>query len=205
MYFVYGGSGPAADVPTTHIDDILGCGEPDILAKARKFPVGRFGKLEVQEGSFVHVGMELAHEKDFSATLTEADFAKNVKLLPTSPEPWAGRREPSSLDHIKLRQCKLGELCWVATVSRPDLCARLARIASRINALCGSDVCRIHGLVRAVKDWQQATVLKYAPPSHPWKTLGRSDRVAGELKERGGQVHGGSMTMVGWSDAACGY
>ena len=76
------------------------------------------------------------------------------------------------MEYVKLRQCKLGELCWVAAVSRPDICARLARIASRINALRGSDSYRINEPIRAAKDWQRPTVLKYASPSHPWKTLG---------------------------------
>ena len=37
-------------------------------------------------GSRVHVGAELAQEKDFFVTLTLADFTKNLKLLPTPPE-----------------------------------------------------------------------------------------------------------------------
>ena len=92
----------------------------------------------------------------------------------------------------------------VGAVSRPDICAGLARIASRINALCGSDVHGINGLVRAAKAWQKAKVLRYASSSHPWKSLGRNDKLQGALQKRGEQVHGGSMTMVGWSDAAYG-
>ena len=103
--------------------------------------------MEVQEGSRVHVGVELAQEKDFSVTLTQADFTKNLKLLPTSPASRAGRKEPLSMDYIKLRQCKLGELFWVAAVSPPDICAREARIASRTNALRGRDVYCINELV----------------------------------------------------------
>ena len=119
---------------TTHIDDILGCGEYELLARARAFLDKRFGTSKVSVGSSVHVGMGLAQEKDFSMTLTQADFAKNLKLLPTSPELWARRREPLSTLYVKLRTCKLGELGWVATASQPDICARLARIASRTNA-----------------------------------------------------------------------
>ena len=92
------------------------------------------------------------------------------------------------MDYTKLRRRKLGELRWVATVSRPDICACLRRIASRINAVCGSDVYRLNGLVREVKDWQQAPVPKNASPSHPWKTLGRSDRVGKDLRARGERV-----------------
>ena len=76
-----------------------------------------FGELKGREGSFVHVGIELAREKDFSVTLTQADFAKNLELLPTSPELLAGRKNSLSMDDAKLRQCTSGELRWVSTVS----------------------------------------------------------------------------------------
>ena len=40
-----------------------------------------------------------------------------------APESREGRREPLSLDATKMRQRKLGEFCWAATVSRPDICS----------------------------------------------------------------------------------
>ena len=64
----------------------------------------------------VRVGVALAQEKDFSATLTQEYFTRNLEPLPAPPELWAGRKWPLSLDEIKLRPRKLGELCWVATV-----------------------------------------------------------------------------------------
>ena len=137
------------------------------------------------------MGMGPAREKDFGATSTRADFAKNLKLVLTPPSLWAGRREPLSMDYIKLRQRKSGESRLVATVSLPDICARLARVASRINALCGSDVRRTNELVRVVKDWQQATELKYASPSRPWKALGWDDEVQRGPRKRGERVHCG--------------
>ena len=72
----------------------------------------------------MHVGAEVAQEKDFSRALTLADFAKKLKLVPTPQAFWAGREEPSSMEYIKLRQRKLGEPFWVAAVSRPDIRAR---------------------------------------------------------------------------------
>ena len=87
--------------------------------------------------------------------------------------------------YAKLRQCSLGELRWVATGSRPDTCARLARIASRINAPCGSDLFCVNELGKVGTDWQQAAVPKYASPSDPWKALGRSDKVEKDLRKMG--------------------
>ena len=89
------------------------------------------------------------------------------------------------MDYVKLFQCKLGELRRVATVPPPDIFARLARIASRIDALCWNDVFRIDELVRVSRDWQQATALECASPSHPWRAPGLSDKVDKDLWKRG--------------------
>ena len=109
------------------------------------------------------------------------------------------------MDYIKSRRRKFGESRWVSAVSRPDICPRLARIASRINALCGSDVKRNNELARVVEDWQQATVLKFASPSQPRGALGWGDKVQGAPLKRGERIHGGSTTVVGWSDSVYGY
>ena len=98
MYSTFRKSGKAAGVVATRNDGILGRGEPDLLLKARGISEGRFGELNVQEGPSVHAGMELRQGKDFSATLAQGDFAKNLKLLPAPPAPWAGRKAPLSME-----------------------------------------------------------------------------------------------------------
>ena len=121
-------------------------------------------------------GRELAQETKLSATLTREVFMKNLNPLPTSAALWAVREGPSSLAETEMRQCRLGGMCWVAAASLPDVCARLARIASRISAYCGNEVYRINGLVRVVKEWRRATMPEAALPSRPWRTLGVAAR-----------------------------
>ena len=150
----------------------------------------------------VRVGTKLFQEKDFSSTFAQECFTENPMPLPTSPELWAGRKEPLLLNETKLRQCKFGELRSVATVSRPDMCARLARIASKINALRGSDVYRTSELARLVEEWNGATALKYASPPRPWRALGGGGKAKDGLCHRGEGAHCGSMSLVGWSDSA---
>ena len=113
----------------------------------------------------MHVGMELAQDSNFSATLPQEEFAKNLQPLPTTPKLLAVRQQLLPLEDVKLRQCKLGELCWPSTVSRPDICARLARIASRINSLQGSDVYRINDLSKTARLWRKDVVFKFAASS----------------------------------------
>ena len=126
--------------------------------------------------------MELVQESDFSVTFTQDGFAQNSKPLPTPPQLWAVRQEALSIEDIKLRQRKLSDLCWLATVTRPDICARLARIASRVNSLQGSDVYRISDLATTVRAWRLATVLKYPSSSHMGE-LAEGDE-NGEMRKR---------------------
>ena len=43
---------------TRHIDDILGCGDPDVMAKMRIYLEHRFGGLKLQESPFAHAAMQ---------------------------------------------------------------------------------------------------------------------------------------------------
>ena len=59
-YFVSRLCEAAVGALAEHIGDVLGCGEPDIFAKARKYSGRRSGDLRFQEQSIVHVGPEVS-------------------------------------------------------------------------------------------------------------------------------------------------
>ena len=88
----------------THIDDILGCGEPGAVAKLRQFLEIRFGELMLQEKSFVHVGTELPQQDSLSVTLTQKEFAEKLQPLGNSPKLWAARQNLLSPEDAKLCQ-----------------------------------------------------------------------------------------------------
>ena len=202
VFFVFCAEGSAAGVFATHIDDILGRGAPDVLTEMRIFPGKRFGELKLQDSPFVREGMELAHGHTFPATLTQSDFAKNLQPIPVAPKLRAARQKLLPPEDGHLCRRKLGELRWLAMVSRPDIRPRLARVASRINLLQGSDVYRMNGLIKTAKTWQRAAALKYVSPSLQG-TAG--DSTQGEkLRQRKRKIHSGATTLVGWSDAASG-
>ena len=77
LFFVFRDQGQAVVAFATHIDDISGCGEPDVLTKDRYFSEQRSRTMKLQEDSFVHAGMEFAQDSTFSVTLTRGEFAKN--------------------------------------------------------------------------------------------------------------------------------
>ena len=88
----FGNHGGSVVTTATHIGDISGCGGLDLFLKARCLSETRFGKSETQgnlpgRAFFVHAGIEVAQEKDFSVPLKQEDPAEIWKLL---PELWAG-------------------------------------------------------------------------------------------------------------------
>ena len=96
----------------------------------------------------------------------------------------------------------MGELCWLAGASRPDICARLAQLASKVNDLQGSDIYRINALIKNAKIDQPRTILKYASSSFPLFPA-RSDR-KGRPRSYGERLRTGTLSLAGWSDAAYG-
>ena len=94
------------------------------------------------------------------------------------------------------------ELCWLATVSRPDICAHLAQLASKVNDLQGSGIYRINALIKTAKINQPRTILKYASSSFPLFPAGVGKK--GRRRSNGERVHNGALSLVGWSDAAYG-
>ena len=87
-------------------------------------------------------------------------------------------------------------------MSRPDICARLARIGSRINSLRGVGDVRINDLAKTVKKWQPTTVLKYF--SSGKQGQGSLAERTGDERHRNERIHGKAMTPVGRSGAAFG-
>ena len=81
-YLVSQKLGGAVGAVTTHIDDISGCGEPDLLLKVRCILEKRFDKLVVQGKFFVRVGMELGQQQDFSITLTHGGLYEQPESPP---------------------------------------------------------------------------------------------------------------------------
>ena len=104
LFFVFRDQGQAVGAFATHIDEIIGCGEPNVLLKIRGFPEHRFGAMRLQENSFAHVGVKLKQDANFSVALTQAHFTKNLQPLGASPELRAARQKLLSPEDVKLRQ-----------------------------------------------------------------------------------------------------
>ena len=130
------------------------------------------------------------------------DFSLALKPIPTFPEIWAPRQSPLSMEEVRTCPCKPGKLRRPATVSRTDICTRLAQVSARVNSPQGRDINRIDDLIEIATEWRPATILQHASGSNSGEhILGNADW---ELRNSGGKVPHGATTLAEWSYAVYG-
>ena len=103
----------------------------------------RFGPLKVQKDDFTHICMEVLRGEDGSVEITQKTFTDLLCPIATSPSLRRVRNRALTDEELQTCQSKLGEPCWLATVSRPDICARLARFSANLSSLKVIDIYRI--------------------------------------------------------------
>ena len=145
---------------TTCIDDILGCGGGGIPVSARQSLESRFRPLGTQEKNFARVGVVLHQSNNFSVTMTRQEFTGASQSNPTTKELWVSRQR-------------------TLRALRPDICARLVQLVSKVKPLPGSDICQGNDLNLTAKEWRQPCVPEHQPGPHV-----------------------STLTLAGWSNAA---
>ena len=74
---------------------------------------------------------------------------------------WKDRTRSLNDEELQICQGKLGELSRLAAVSRPNICARLARLSANLNNLHVIDIYRIKDLIKTAQLWQGECPLEY--------------------------------------------
>ena len=89
-------------------------------------------------------------------------------------------------------------VCWVATVSRPGIRARLAQLASKVNPVLASDIYRINDLIKTAKE--SGARINRDLICRINNLIYRLQQAA-DLKYLSGP-HLGTLAPAGWSDPA---
>ena len=111
-------------VAATHTDGISDRGDLDVHSKAKVLSEALVGQWELQELSFVRVGMKMPQEIEYSARLTRAVLSPGPWPLGTSPGLWAARPQLLSPGDGLRCHCKFGGIALARDRLAPGrLCA----------------------------------------------------------------------------------
>ena len=134
--------------------------------------------------------------------ITQKTFTDVLCPVATSPSLWEDRNRPLGDEELQICQSRLGELCRLATVSRPDICARLTRFSANLNSLEVIDIYRFNNWIQTVKKWQSDCALKYfaRPPKPARRFLSCPDDGWGKPRP----IDEDTILLLGLPDAASG-
>ena len=104
LCFAFRAYGGASGVFTTHLGDILGCGDRKVLHLATGNSGRRFGVLEGPQVGFAHAGVEWTQATDISAQLIREKFTNALTATPAMAELRPSRQRLLSMTEIRMRQ-----------------------------------------------------------------------------------------------------
>ena len=139
----------------------------------------------------MRVGIKVYRPADSSAQSTRGDFTDAPKPIRTTLESRASRQRPPLMEGVRMCQCRPGELCRLATVSRPEFCVRVPPSGARANSPQDSGAHRLNDLIKSAKEWRRATISKFAlgsPPVNPYPATKMGNSVPEEKRKLAAQL-----------------
>ena len=127
--FVIHMDGKLIGIVCVHVDDLLMAGNDQFkeLVCKKLFKIFKFSKIE--ERKFKYLGCDIEKDRDGNITLNQQDYINNIEEVNLP----AGRNslKVSELEKREIRRV-VGELLWVALMTRPDLAFEVNQLSSNI-------------------------------------------------------------------------
>ena len=108
----------------------------------------------------------LKQQADFSITITQAEYAAQLKAIEISRERRRQKGEPITESERQQMRGALGGLNWLVSGSRPDLAAWSSLMQQKVNSACVEDLIEVNRIISMAHDDCQAHIwIKSIPAS----------------------------------------
>ena len=107
----------------------------------------RFAFGKSQQGKFVHVGMQIEQEEDFTVVAHQRDYAESIEAVATRT---AMKGSVSLSQHRDLRRL-VGELLWLSCSTRPDIAVDVSMLGRHLTEPTLEDIWTANGVLANVK------------------------------------------------------
>ena len=135
-----------------HVDDILYAGNLEFMDKIIK-PLSSVFSIGTQHTQcFTYIGLNLRQLDDKSIVLDQNNFAETLQKIPVSLS--RDQSEPVTDKERKLLRAAVGQLNWLAGISRPDLSFDVCQLSTRISQATIRDLIDANKVIRRAKQDQ---------------------------------------------------
>ena len=157
-----------------HVDDGLGGGDDYFNAQVekleRKFP---FGSKKTQQ--FTYTGIEMHQLADYSITMSQGKYVRNIAAIKISPERRQQEQAPINEQELRDLRALVGSLQYASVNTRPDISCKLSLIQTEIQKATVSTLLEANRLLHETKKHSSVQVKIQSIPPEQIRFIAFSD------------------------------
>ena len=152
LYRLYGDDGQLIGLCTSHVDDLLLCGDGSEAWLREVERLREALHLTIQTNKFRYCGKNVEQHDDFSVSLDQVESIDSLETIDITKEK---RKNPDTLlDASEVSELRSGNgaLGWIARQSRPDIAFHTSKIAQSMGMPRVSDILLYNKAVHMLKE-----------------------------------------------------
>ena len=134
-----------------HVDDILWGGtsvfEETIIWRICKI----FFISKYDSQAFQHLGVHLEQGPDGSITVNQHSYAQSISAIQVRYNDVVNKDRPLNESEISILRCAIGQLNWLACITRPDIAFDVSVASSSIKTATLADILKVNKIITKVK------------------------------------------------------
>jgi len=149
--FMFVKSGILQGIAILHVDDIMWSGNETVISPAISKLKKMFQISHENDNAFTYVGIHTVQNSDGSITLDQTSYADSIAVIPLTAEKLKDQQPLSEIETTALRSA-LGQLNWLANMTRPDLAFTVSKVSGHVKHAKVADIKEINKLIKHVRE-----------------------------------------------------
>ena len=104
------------------------------------------------DDAFNYVGMQISQDKDFNIHINQTSYVESIRPIALCQERMTSTQSSLSNDETTLLRGALGQLNWLANMTRPDISFMVSKLSSNVTQATIADVKDANKVIKFVKD-----------------------------------------------------
>ena len=172
---------------TCHVDDIEWGGTPQFRTSVIDKIKQIFQISKESTGAFKYVGINMSQNGDGTVQMDQLDYTNSLTEIQLNKDVIGDRdRALNPKEKTLLRKC-IGQLNWLACISRPDIAFDVSLASSNVSVATVNDLVNINKLIRKVQRHSSHNILFSKLDLNSLCIKGFSDSSYNNLKDGGSQ------------------
>ena len=152
--FVWYHENELGGILAVHVDDILYGGSElfnqQLINKVRDtFTIG----AESQE-AFKYLGVCMKQKDDHEIIIDQNPYSSTLTPITLPKERERMKKDETNLEEKDEMKSKIGQLSWLAGITRPDISYRVCQMSTQIKSSTVNDILKLNKIIRDVKSYE---------------------------------------------------